>query len=115
MQIDFNQKIMNAKGDGPLPKFVLCANCQRSFPESQKDNEFTLGDVASDALFTPEQGVVGEEAAKRGALAIEIVRSKEPLNLTVEQVALIKKRIGETKTPLVITQAWGMLEGNREE
>lgn len=111
MKIDFNQKIMNAKGDGPLQRVILCEKCKQLYPESENDNDYTLADIASDALFIPEQGITGEEGARRGALAISIARNRGVLDLKIEQVALIKKRIGETKGPLIIAQAWQMLEG----
>ena len=102
MKIDFNQKIMNLDGTAPLKK-------------GDSETYYLLGDAAAEVLLVPEQGTDGLERAKRGALAIDIARRKGVMDLPIEDVALIKKRIGEVMGPLVVTQAWPMLEKVGEE
>lgn len=102
MKIDFNQKIMTLKGDIPIKN-------------SDRDNApFTLGDVAAEALLIPEEKIEGVEKARRGNLAMKIIRSETPFDLEIEEVALIKKRVGEVMVPLVVGQAWKMLEKDKD-
>ena len=78
----------------------------------------TLGNVAIGAIVAPVE-VNGQAQALEGLIAVErynlanrIYEATEPLDLTVEEVALIKKRIAENyTTPLVVGQAWKMIEG----
>lgn len=74
--------------------------------------DLTLKIVASRSLsmiFNDEQ-ISGEEKAKRGLLAFRIYANSD-IDLTVEEVALVKKLIGKAYGPLIVTQAWEMLEG----
>lgn len=92
------------------------------FDETMKDldgkaikgegGELTLKSICCNALtviFQDEQGLSGEEKAKRGLLAMRIYANTE-IDLTVEEVALIKKLIGKAYGPLIVAQAWNMLE-----
>ena len=96
MKINFNQLIKNIQG------------------EEIKD--LTLKTVSVEALlatFSDEQSLSGEEKAKRYVLATRIYANPEELDLTVEEVAKIKQLIGKGYGPLIVGQAWDMLEGNK--
>ena len=93
MKINFNQPIKNIQG------------------EEIKD--LTLKTVSVEALlatFSDEQSLSGEEKAKRYLLATRIYANDE-LDLTVEEIAKIKQLIGKGYGPLVVGQAWEILEG----
>lgn len=78
--------------------------------------ELTLKSVACNALsfsFNDEQ-ISGEDKAKRGLLAMRLYANPD-IDLTIEEVALIKKLIGKAYGPIVVAQAWGMLEGKKDE
>jgi hypothetical protein len=93
MKINFNQIIKTIKG------------------EEIKD--LTLKSVSVEALlatFNDEQSLSGEEKAKRYLLATRIYANDE-LDLTVEEVAKIKQLVGKGYGPLIVGQAWEMLEG----
>ena len=95
MKINFNQPIKNIRG------------------EEIKD--LMLKTVSVDALlatFPDEQSLSGEEKAKRYVLATRIYANPKELDLTVEEVAKIKQLIGKGYGPLIVGQAWDMLEGN---
>ena len=92
------------------------------FDETMKDldgkaiigdgRDLTLKQIACNALsliFNDEQNLSGEEKAKRGLLAMRIYANTE-IDLTVEEVALIKKLIGKAYGPLIVAQAWEILE-----
>lgn len=70
---------------------------------------------ALQALFQDEQGLSGEEKARRWALATRIYANPENIDLKVEEIATIKKLIGKAYGPLVVGQAWEMLEGKSKE
>ena len=94
MKINFNQPIKNITG------------------EEIKD--LTLKSVSVEALlatFSDEQSLLGEEKAKRYVLATRIYANSEELDLTVEEIAKIKQLIGKGYGPLVVGQAWEILEG----
>ena len=96
MKINFNQPIKNIQG------------------EEIKD--LTLKTVSVEALlatFSDEQSLSGEEKAKRYVLATRIYANPEELDLTVEEIAKIKQLIGKGYGPLIVGQAWDMLEGNK--
>jgi hypothetical protein len=85
----------------------------KSIPGLGGKEKTTLKDVAVDALlaqFQDEQNLSGEEKCKRYVLATRIYGNDE-IELTVEEVALIKKLIGRGFSPLVVGQAYSMLEG----
>ena len=94
MKINFNQPIKNIQG------------------EEIKD--LTLKTVSVEALlatFPDEQSLSGEEKAKRYLLATRIYANPEELDLTIEEIAKIKQLIGKGYGPLVVGQAWEILEG----
>jgi len=75
--------------------------------------EFTLKFVSQEALllsFQDEQGLGGEEKTRRWVLATMIEANPEKIDLTSEQIALIKKLIGKAYGPLIVGQAWELLE-----
>ncbi len=109
MKIDFRQVLINLTGTpvkGPDEKAV------------------TLGDVAIVALdgpparrdprtgqSVPSEEIDGKEKHRRGYLQERIFRAKEPLELDVEEIKLIKEMIGKAQGPRIVYQAWEMLEG----
>jgi len=57
-----------------------------------------------------QQKESGEEKAKRYQLAIKLANGGE-IELTAEDIAKIKKLIGESYAPIIVGQAYDMLEG----
>ena len=93
MKINFSQQLKNLKG------------------EEIKD--LTLKVVSTEALlatFDDERALSGEEKAKRYLLATRVYANEE-LDLTVEEIAKLKQLIGKGYGPLIVGQAWEMLEG----
>jgi hypothetical protein len=95
MKLKFNEKIKDLDGN------VL------------KDNgkELTLLNVATTSLLAvfDDERIDGQEKAKRGMLAIKI-HSNPDVELTVEEIALIKRLIGKTYVPLVVARAYEIIE-----
>jgi hypothetical protein len=61
------------------------------------------------ATYKDEQNLTGEEKLKRYLLA-EKVHKKED-DLAIEEIASLKKLIGKAFAPLIVGQAWQILEG----
>ena len=73
----------------------------------------TLRLVSMNALclaFEDERNLGGEEKLKRWELALRIKNSSESVQVTAEELALIKKVVAKAYAPLVSGQAWKLLE-----
>ena len=82
MKIDFERRILDFDGN------VLRDN----------DKTLTLGFVAVNALmgvYPDEQNLEGGEKVRRYRLAINIQAANRPLDIPVEDIALLKKLIGK--------------------
>jgi len=80
--------------------------------------ELTLRSVTVNALMTllpDERSLGGEEKARRYTLGMKIHKAKEPLELKAEQVTLVKKCVGGVYTPLVVGQAFHLLDNDTGE
>ena len=98
MKILFNQEIM-----GLDDKAI----------KDETQNVFTLKKAVLTALvsnFEDERTLSGEEKLKRWELALKIKNASDPVSLTVEDVAEIKKLVGKLYGTLVVGQAYKMLE-----
>ena len=76
----------------------------------------TLRFIAVKALsmvYQDEQSLSGEEKFKRYDLAMKI--KADPVDLEVEEISLIKKLIGKAYGPVIVWQAWNILEGKTNE
>lgn len=71
------------------------------------------------ALLAPEQKDTPIGKLEKGELARKIYKAENEVDLTAEEVALCKKRVGEVfPSPLVVLQLTEILEqkeGNKEE
>lgn len=98
MLIDFATKIKNF--DGTL---IL----------DEKNQTTSLGTVAITALVTltkKDESVDAKTKYEWGVLADKIYGGKK-LDLKSNEIVLLKERIGQLFGPLVIRQAWDLLEG----
>jgi len=102
MIINFNQPINQFENDKPLLK-----------PNSSE--LFFLKDAAIEALLALEENQSGEEKAKRYLMATRIYANPDGPDFTLEELATIKKVIGRGYGPLIVGQAWEMLEGKKEK
>ena len=77
----------------------------------------TLQNATVNALMAsdPNDNPDGVEKAKRFTLAMKIHGTKEPVDVTAEEIALIKKLIGKVYTALVVGRAYELLEQKPEE
>ena len=95
MKVNFSQVLLDLEGN--------------ALKDGGKD--VTLGAMAAQALLaadpnTPESG---EEKARAYDVATKVYRGGE-VELSVEDVSLTKKKIGQHMTAIVVGQAFRMLE-----
>lgn len=96
MKIDFNIKLSEMDG-------------------SVSENAPTLRDIAIRALveqLPSDDRSTGEDKFKRAALAHRI-HVGGAIDVAIEDVAMIKKRIGEAYSPLVVYSSWNLLEQDK--
>ena len=78
-----------------------------------EQKEITLGMVSCSALlnvYPDEPNVSGVEKSKRYKLAMAIVDQDE-VDLSIDDVALLKKLTSKNPSPLIVGQSVDMLEG----
>jgi hypothetical protein len=105
-EINFNHVVVDQDGQA-MPTCSDGAPCTDKSP-------ITLRIIclrALAAVFSDEQNLGGDEKFKRGELALRIYRSTAPISLTVEEKSLLKKLIGRAFGPMVVVDAWNVLEG----
>ncbi len=97
MKRDFQQPIVNLEGK-PL--------------KDEDGKPVTLCSVALNALLAsiPNDIVTGEAKAKRYALALKINDHPGDVNVTAEELTLLKEQIGKIYAPLVVGRAYDLLE-----
>ena len=74
----------------------------------------TLGKMMIESLlatFKDEENLSGDEKLKRWQLAIKIKNADVMVELTVEEVALVKKLVGKAYGTIIVGQVWELLEG----
>ena len=101
MKIDFNTKIKNL--DGTAIK--------------NKKKDLTARYFATEALLAladTEKNLSGEEKFKRGQLA-EKIYMKDVVDLTVEEISLVKKMVGKVFNSLVVLRMYKILENKNEK
>lgn len=79
--------------------------------------DLTLGTVATTALLGnyDDERPTGQEKSQRYALAVKVHgANSHPLELDLDEAKLIQDLIAKSYTPLVVGQAWAILNGNAE-
>ena len=78
----------------------------------ENDKPVTLASIAANALLATYQHetIDGDEKARRWNMARRIFENKEAVTLSLEEAATIKKLIGMAFGPLIVGQAFVMLE-----
>lgn len=80
--------------------------------ETGTSEPLTLERVAVSSLLQMSDKLSGDEKYSRYTLMRKIHHKRAPVDLRAEDIATLKKVIGESQyTPLVTGQAWDLLEG----
>lgn len=82
--------------------------------EENKKSPMTLCDAAVTALVSQltkaDASISGKEKFDRYQLAQKIYGKQLPVELTLDEVKKIKDRIGEVCSPVVVGEAWPILD-----
>lgn len=79
--------------------------------------KYTVRDVLADSILTQKdaQSITNEEKMKRWTLAKKVQKSKDSVEMTIEEVAKIKELVLANATTWVAGQVADALEGVKEE
>ena len=94
-KINFNVKLTNFDGE-PL--------------KDEKKEELTLGSAVKQALLVLDEKASGPDKYESYVLATKVVAGGE-VELKSEEITRIKDAIGKYMFPIVVGQAWDLLEG----
>lgn len=115
-QIDFNQTLLEVDGSPSYsPEYddsdldFIKTNGFRKLV-GRKNN--TLKNTVIDLLNIVEKDANPEENAKQGWLIVKISKSKSPISLESEEIAMIKSKAKKNLTPIYCVQVCDILEGN---
>jgi len=119
MKINVTNQLAELDGTGMeilsgLRNASLCGACSEVLRKAMQP--LTLRLVCTRALTSAEhnQGLSSEEKFKRGQMAHKIYNSDEP-SLSADDVVRLKKAIGNYDGPLVVLQAFELLDPPDDE
>ena len=96
MKIDFSIVLMDLDGKTPL--------------HIEGDKPLTLRLACVNALLNPRRPLLGAQQCDDFDLAERITKSDTALELTAEQIVLLKERIGDIPSPAQCKRAWAVLD-----
>lgn len=89
-------------------RYVFLDNKKEPFRE--KDAFVTLHEVCTTALMANSKEEINGESKYKAYCIYKKLELKE-IELTAEEISVIKKRVGEFYSPIIVGQAWDILEG----
>ncbi len=119
MRVDFSQPFMQLMEpeklmlDGSPPEVFTCTECGHTGEAEDERVPVTLKAAACNALMSmdPQSKMSGEEKVKRYDLATRIVKGDPDEVIKAEEIVLMKKVIGEIYNPVIVGQAFKLLDG----
>lgn len=78
--------------------------------EDKSKGPLTISGVVTTNLLAEDQKATPEERFNNFRLALKIKEAKGEIDLTIEEIAVIKKKIGDNPMPLVVGRVWEVLE-----
>jgi hypothetical protein len=103
MTIDFSQPLKGIDEKGAIVTLTEKGPDQVVRP-------VTLAVVAYSALLRPDEKAADAEKMTRYKLAFQIAQASGPVELSLDDAAMVKRLIGQNPSPLVVGQAFEMLE-----
>ena len=118
MKVKLNTELKDFEGNAMVFAVAIAgqpATDTQPAVKAQPAVNATLGKMMIESLlatFKDEENLSGEEKLKRWQLAIKIKNNAETaVEMTVEEIALIKKLIGKAYSTIIVGQVWELLEG----
>ena len=116
MKVDFKKKLKALDGrplvDEGVPEIDETGNPKKNAEGDilLKHSFVTAKSISINALmsFGPQDKTSGKEKLERYQLGVKINNGDD--EFTVEEIALVKKLVGEFFGPLIVGQVWEMLE-----
>ena len=78
--------------------------------QDDEDQDLTLANAAKQALLVLDDKQTGEQKYENYCLATKVVAGGD-VTLKSEEISKIKEAIGKYMYPIVVGQAWDLLEG----
>jgi hypothetical protein len=78
---------------------------------TEGNNPINLKDVITGALLMPEEATDGKEKAARYFMAQRVENSGDNWETTAEEITKVKELVGKFYTPIIVGQAYEILEG----
>ena len=79
------------------------------------DKSVNLKDIITGALLMPEEQTTGSEKAERYFMAQRVENSGTAWETTAEEVSKVKELIGKFYIPIIVGQAYEILEGDSKK
>jgi hypothetical protein len=105
MKIKVMSRIYGVDGITPLPEKVK---------DGKDVGELTLKDVILNSILSTSEGDDEEKKFKRYEIYKKFKGVKTEVDLTIDELATIRKSIGKFQSPLVMGQCFDLLEKAKE-
>ena len=109
MELNLNQALRSLNGSDILSPLE----------EGEEERKpFLMRTVCINALLEPhpeDKNLTGEKKAKRYHLAMEIYKTKGKIDLSIDDIKLLKDLIGRMPSPLIVGQAFNILDPPKKE
>ena len=106
MKINLNQKLKTFDGE--------TLKTSKQIGKKIEEVPFTISEAIINSLtanFEDEKDLTGEEKVKRFIIAQKVQRNKDKtIDLSVEDVSMVKKLVGKAFGVLIVGQVWEILE-----
>ena len=126
--IDFSKELIARDGEvlrnsPKLQELELCESCSNKVKKVKESGEkLTFKLVCIDALDSQQIDLQGKpkiisamEKAKRAKIARKIYDATLPIELSLDELRLIRDVVGEHSRPLIIEQIWGDVDPKKLE
>ena len=116
MKINFEQKILSYTGEPFLTnqKLRQCPHCNESLGIDEVSGiPLTLKLACARSLATlleSEGAMNGDERGKLGLLAIRVFEADGEMNISAEEIVLLKERVGRLYPPVVVARVFEALD-----
>jgi hypothetical protein len=105
MKIKIDDSLMDLTGKNPI---VIPAI------EKEPERRIKLKDIMIRAMLTPDREDDDKKKWQKYEIYKKLLKEKTEVDLTIEELALIKKFIGKYESQLIMGQCWELLEQNKK-